>query len=145
MTTDARTALSTLVAASRSGTLDEICERLGVRILTCFGSATRSSEQPAGDLDVGVSFGRAHSKPLSGVSIECQLALWTELVELTGYENIDVVVLDLDNPVLRAEAFAGVGLFESAPGEFAETQIAALGECRDTAPLRKLSLELMAR
>jgi hypothetical protein len=73
------------------------------------------------------------------------LALWETLVDLSGCEQIDLVVLDVDNPVLRSEALVGVPLYESQDGEFAEAQIAVIGEVRDMAPFRRHSLELMAR
>jgi hypothetical protein len=37
-------------------------------------------------------------------------------VELTGYEGIDLVLIDVDNPVLRAEALTGVPPSSQFPG-----------------------------
>ena len=137
----ARSALATLVDATRDGRLDSLCERFEVRVMSAFGSATRPSPTEPNDLDVAVSFSRSLDAPIVGDRI----GLWTALVDLTGYEPIDIVVLDVDDPVLRAEALTGVPLYESIRGEFAEAQIAAVGERRDTAHLRRRNLELMAQ
>lgn len=67
-----------------------------------------------------------------------ELVLLDELVKLTGYDKIDLAVIDHASPVLRASALVGVALFEATPGRFAETQMEALAEYRDTAPLRRL-------
>lgn len=139
---DARAALAELVAASHDGRLDVICDQFGVLVMSAFGSATRPSLAEPNDLDVGVGFRREpHQKYGTGD----RLALWGALVDLTGYETIDVVVLDVDDPVLRAEALTGVALYESERGAFAEAQIAAVGERRDTAYMRRRNLELMTK
>lgn len=141
-----RDALARLEAATLDGSLDALCERFEVRLLCAFGSAARSGETAPKDLDIGVSFRRETNGPHAPqASLEARLALWEALVDLSGCEQIDLVVLDVDNPVLRSEALVGVPLYESVVGEFAEAQIAALGEVRDLAPFRRRSLELMAR
>ena len=141
-----RAALDRLVDATKDGSLDALCERFGVRLLSSFGSATRNGVMPPKDLDIGVSFRRetsgAHG-PQGGV--HARLQLWTALADLTECEQIDLVIIDVDNPVLRAEALTGIPLYERTSGEFAEAQIAAVGEARDMAPFRRRSLELMAR
>lgn len=140
-----RDALARLVAATLDGSLDALCERFEVRILCAFGSAARSGEAEPKDLDIGVSFRRETSGPHAPqASLEARLALWEALADLSGCEQIDLVVLDVDNPVLRSEALVGVPLYERQDGEFAEAQIAAVGEVRDLAPFRRRSLELMA-
>ena len=138
----ARTALANLLAAAHDGRLDQLCERFGVRVMSGFGSATRESLRAPNDLDVGVSFQRV---PFQANGPGDRVALWAALTELVDYERIDLVVLDIDDPVLRAEALTGVPLYESALGQYAEAQIAALGERRDTAHFRRRNLELMAQ
>jgi predicted nucleotidyltransferase len=139
---NARAALDEIVVAGEDGRLDEICERFGVLVMSAFGSAARESLAEPNDLDIGVGFRRQpHRKNGAGDRI----ALWTALVELTDYEGIDLVVLDVDDPVLRAEALTGKPLYESESGAYAEAQIAAVGERRDTAYMRRRNLELMAR
>lgn len=145
---DARSALGILIDATRDGRLDELCSRFEVRVMSAFGSATRAGlgEGPEPkDLDIAVSFQRQSQSASGQERLAVRIALWTALVDLTGYEGIDLVVIDVDNPVLRAEALTGVPLFESISGEYAEAQIAAMGECRDTAHLRRRNLELMAK
>lgn len=132
---DARRAVERLVAAAAGGEIDEICERHGVRLLGVFGSAAREGAPEAGDLDVAVSF---RGRP-------AELALLDDLTRLTGYDRIDLALLDGAGPVLRAEALVGVPLFEDEPGAYARTQMAALAERRDTAPLRRLQLDALAQ
>jgi predicted nucleotidyltransferase len=139
--TDPRLALAGLMDAARDGRLDVLCEKFSVRVMSAFGSAASESRVDPHDLDVGVSFRR---EPHARNGVGDRIALWTALVELTDYEGIDLVVLDVDNPVLRAEALTGVPLYEWRRGEFAEAQIAAVGERRDTAASRRRNLELMA-
>lgn len=128
------TALDRLRAAAEDGTLDAICERHDVRVLGVFGSVLRSTDPR--DLDIGVGFRAAGGDVLG---------LIDDLTELTGYDRLDVAVIDGADPVLRARALGGLGLYESARGVFATEQMAALAEERDTAWLRRLDLETLIR
>lgn len=129
-----RTALERLVAAAEDGTLDRICERHGVRVLGAFGSATSSAD--AHDLDLGVGF--LHER-------RDVLGLLDEMVQLTDYDGIDLAVVDGADPVLRARALSGIGLYEHVAGAYATEQMAAQAEARDTAWLRRLDLDELAR
>jgi predicted nucleotidyltransferase len=141
MLASARSALAVLVSASRDGRLDEICERFDVAVMSAFGSAIVDSSIEPNDLDVGVIFRRDAAPGTT----KRRLELWSALVDLVGYEAVDLVNLDVDNPVLRAEALTGMPLYEYVRGEYAEAQIAAVGERRDTAAMRRRNLELMAQ
>lgn len=134
MTGSAQAALEQLRAAASDGRLDELCQRRGVRVLAAFGSATTAHE--AADLDLGVGFlpGRQDI-----------LGLLDDLTVLTGFDHVDLAVLDGADPVLRARALSGIGLYEHEAGAFATEQMAALAEERDTAWLRRLDLEALAR
>lgn len=132
MAQDATTALDRLRSAAEDGTLDEICERHDVRVLGVFGSTLTSPD--ARDLDVGVGFRSAGGD---------LLGLVADLTELTGFDHLDVAVIDGADPVLRARALSGLGLYECAEGAFATDQMAALAEERDTAWLRRLDLDTL--
>ena len=134
MGSDATTALSRLRSAAEDGTIDDICDRHDVRVLGVFGSALTSPEPQ--DLDIGVGFLR----PGGDV-----LGLLDDLTQLTGFDRLDIAVIDEAGPVLRARALSGLGLYESAEGLFATEQMAALAEERDTAWLRRLDLETLGR
>jgi predicted nucleotidyltransferase len=136
-------AFERIVAAARDGRLDVICERFGVSVLTAFGSAIKASVRPPEDLDIGVMF--RWGPPPAVTTPPDRIGLWAALADLTGCDAIDLVVLDVDDPVLRAEALGGIGLYERTKSLFAEARLAALGERRDTAHLRRRNLELMAR
>jgi predicted nucleotidyltransferase len=138
---DPLTAVDRLVTASTDGTVGALVDRLGLRLLGVFGSAARQHRFPdpsapaPHDVDVMASFaGRPRL-----------LQLIDALVVLTGCDAIDVAVIDGADPVLRAEAMVGIGLYEREPGAYATTQMAAFAERRDTAHLRHLSLEALRR
>jgi len=134
MTVDARTGLERLRLALDGGSLDADLERLGVDVMGAFGSATRANGAAA-DLDLGVRF----SGPVR------LLELIDLLVATTGFDGVDVAVIDGEHPVLDAEALCGVPLYERDRGAYAEAQMAALGHRRDTARFRALDLERLAR
>jgi uncharacterized protein len=63
-------------------------------------------------------------------------ALLADLVDV-GFERVDLVNLDGDDPVLRFEAIGPNVLVYAAPGyDAAEAFVAALRQYDDTAPLR---------
>ncbi|HXH56364.1 hypothetical protein [Iamia sp.] len=134
MPVDARCALERLRRAIDSGELDVALDGLGIDVMGAFGSATRPDGEPA-DLDIGARFaGRPDL-----------LGLIDLLVATTGFDKIDVAVIEGEHPVLDAEALCGVPLYERTRGGFAEAQMAALGHRRDTARFRALDRERMAR
>jgi hypothetical protein len=47
--------------------------------------------------------------------------------------------------VMRAEALTGIGLYERRSGQFAEAQIAAVGERRDTDDRHRRTLATMSK
>lgn len=131
---DARSALTILMQAADEGSLDRIMERIGVRILGAFGSATLSGDHTPSDLDIGVQF-----KEELRV-----LELIDELTALTRYDRIDITIIDGDHPVSDAEAMVGIPLYEAEPGAYATLQMATLAHRRDTEWLRELDLQRMA-
>lgn len=129
--------MARLQAAAADGSLDELCRRHGVRVLTVFGSAARG-EPAARDLDIGVL-----SEP--GRRLDT-LGLLAELSDLTGVAEIDLVHLNPAPPLTRERALVGcLALFESAPGRYAAAQTAAIGQRIETDPWRRLDLALLAR
>lgn len=69
-----------------------------------FGSAQAGEIRAGGDVDIGVLF---ESPP----SLAEQLELLARLQEALGVEEIDLVVLNEANPILRFEAISGRPLF----------------------------------
>ncbi|MCB0899717.1 MAG: nucleotidyltransferase domain-containing protein [Actinobacteria bacterium] len=119
-----------------SAQLNVLCDEYGVILLTAFGSVLRPAAEPH-DLDLGVLFeyGEAHDA----------LGLRDNLVALTGYEGIDLVVLNGAGPVIRERALVGAKvLHEARKGVHANAAVAATMERMDTAWLRDLALEELA-
>lgn len=131
-------ALHRLLVAVGTGEIDELCDQNGIDLLGVFGSAFRrfrGSHAPMPrDLDVSVLF----------VGEQRPLDLLEQVIRMTGYDDVDLAVLNLAHPVLRAEGMVGIGLYERTQGLWATTQMAAFAERRDTAWLRRLDLEILA-
>jgi len=134
MGSDARQAMARLEAAAVNGTLERMLEPLEVDVLGAFGSVLDDGPTP-NDLDVGARF---KGEPRL-------LELIDALTELTGYDSIDVAIITGDHPVLDANALTGIPLYEREKGQYAEAQMAALAHRRDTAWLRALDLDELAR
>lgn len=128
--------LARLRRAARSGTLDALCARYGVQVLTVFGSAARGAAKPR-DLDIGILF-EMSARP-------DPLALIAELTSETD-ADVDVVTLNAAGALLRERALVGsIALFESTPGAWSRAATAAACERMDTDWMRRLDLELLAR
>jgi predicted nucleotidyltransferase len=131
-------ALDRLLGATERGEVDALGERHGIELLGVFGSAVRRLHDPDAppprDLDLAVRLGAESDL----------LALIADLVDLAGYDGVDVAVLNGAESVLRSEALSGIGLYERETGAWATAQMAALAERRDTAHLRRLDLEALA-
>lgn len=132
----AQAAASRLRASAADGRLDEVCQRQTVRVLGVLGSAARPTSKEPKDLDIAVGFLEPDRSMV--------LTLLTELTELIAYDNVDLVLIDGAEPLLRARAFAGVGLYEHTQGAWATEQMAAHAEARDTAWMRRLDLKALA-
>jgi predicted nucleotidyltransferase len=97
-----------------------------------FGSQARGTASGRSDVDLAVD-------PVDGLGSEARarkLDMLTDLVG-AGFENVDLVVIDRDDPVLRFEAIGPNVLVYAAPGyDPAEEFVQALRQYDDTAPLR---------
>lgn len=132
--TTATEAAQRLVGAAADGSLDELCRTQRVRLLGLFGSAARGAPPATSDLDVAAEW----------LTDGDALGLVDALIALTGFDQVDLAVLNGAGPTLRARALAGMGLYENERGAYAVAQMAALAEWRDTARLRRLDLRRMA-
>ena len=132
----ARDALGVLRQAAEDGRLDALCARHGVRLLTVFGSAIDPSAPEPGDLDVAVLF-RDDSPDV--------VAFLMALVDLTGYEHVDVMDLRRAGPVARAAGLERCEpLFEDTEYLFTHEQLRAIQDRMDTAWLREIELRRLA-
>jgi predicted nucleotidyltransferase len=78
-----------------------------------FGSSQDGYVGPGSDIDIAVLF---ESPP----SLDVQIALLAELQDTLQFEDIDLVVLNGANPILRFEAISGRPLFCRDLGHRAE-------------------------
>ncbi|MBA3278923.1 MAG: nucleotidyltransferase domain-containing protein [Geodermatophilaceae bacterium] len=130
-------ALLRIRAAAQNGELDVVCTRLGIRVLTVFGSAVRGATSPR-DLDIAVLYQPGGTPD--------DLRTLEQLSDLAGTDQIDLLVLDRATPTARRNAVVpALPLFESEPGAFASFQMAAIGEYLETDWLRALDLDLLRR
>ncbi len=131
-----REGLDRLRTAARSGELRTLCQQRHINLLTVFGSTGRGEPDPH-DLDIGVQTEHGADLDLFGFV--------TEVIDLVGLEQVDVVHLNAAGPLLRERALVGsIILHESEPGTWARASTAAVMERLDTDWLRRLSLELLA-
>jgi hypothetical protein len=132
------TALDQLRRAAESGELDAFCAGHGLRLLVAFGSATDAARAAqARDLDLAMAFADAGGDV---VALVADLVAWLRL------DAIDLLELDRAGVVARDQALSwGLPLYESERDLFARAQMAAATERMDTAWLRRLRLERLAR
>lgn len=131
-------ALERLREAAATGALDRFCQDRGIGLLVVFGSVVADERvEPPGDLDVAVRFDPPPGDLIAAVN---------DLIDLTGFSEVDVMDLGRAGVVARAQALGpeSLPLFESRAGGFALAQMGALTEAMETAPLRRLDLELLA-
>ena len=134
--TDARVALNSLRA--RNDDVAKICRNRGVVLMTAFGSAVEPTGNPH-DLDLAVLFDRALPEP-------DVLGLLDDLIRVSEFQDVDLMVLNNAGPVARERALVGsVRLFDAAPGILTREQLAAILERMDTQWLRDLAIAGMAR
>ena len=72
------------------------------------------------------------------------MAVLGALIDLVACDCVDVAAVDGAEPLLRARAFSGIGLYEHERGLWATEQMTALAEARDTAWLQRLDVEALA-
>lgn len=129
-------ALERLTRAAEDGRLEAVCRRLDVVLLTVFGSAVRDPGS-ARDLDVAALFGHR--------AVMAPLELVNALVDLTGTDDVDLLVLDDADPVARFNATSrGRPLYQDAPLRWGTTQMGYATMLFDTEHLRRVELERLA-
>lgn len=132
-----REALGQLRQERDQGTLVQFCSDHGIDLLVAFGSAVDPvPSAPPRDLDLAVYL--APGRHL--------LDVIQALSARTGLAQLDVLDLARAGSVARVEALGqGELLAEQTPGVFAEAQIHAVLEHADTAWIRDLQLQALAR
>ena len=102
-----------------------------------FGSHARGDARARSDIDLAVD----PVDPASPAARQRKLDMLTDLVA-AGFEDVDLVILDRDDPVLRFEALKQNVVVYAAPGyDAAEAFVQALRHYDDTARLRAMQRE----
>ncbi len=105
-----------------------------------FGSHARDAATARSDVDLAVDPSEADGAQTGALRAR-KLDMLADLVE-AGFEDVDLVILNGDDPVLRFEAIGPNVLVYAAPGYDAEAAFArALRAHDDTAPLRAIMRE----
>ncbi len=128
--------LTSLLEAADDGRLDALCVALQIDLLVAFGSAVEPRDGvPPRDLDLAVRF-RGDGDLVAAV---------TQLISLSGCDDVDVMDLAAAGIVARAAAFERpLPLYERQAGEFTRASMAALVAAADTAWIRQLQLDRLA-
>lgn len=129
-------AVRRLRQAHVDGSLDALCRRHDVEVLTLHGSVARDEPDPR-DVDLAVRFQDGQGDLVSFL---------VDLVELMGTDAVDLMDLRHAGVTARARGLAhgAKPLFESGRGAFARAQMAAMALEMDFAPLRQAQLRHLA-
>lgn len=129
-------AVRELRAAVDDGRLRAVCLRHGIDLLVWHGSSRKDPDR-AGDVDLAYL-------PVYGQDPD-HLAVVNDLLDLLG-DTIDVLPIHRADPVAAWAALGrGERLVELTEHRFAEAQMRAFGEYRDTQRYRDLALSLVGR
>lgn len=134
-----REALERLHSAVESGDVERLCSRYELDLLVVHGSAVEQDPlRPPADLDLAC---RHHHGTTPDV-----IGLINDLIELTGFDGIDLLILNSAGVVATARALGPQSevLHEAEAGLFTLAQMAALTTEMETRHLRLLDLKLMA-
>lgn len=137
--TTPREALGQLESAVESGEIEQLCSRHGLDLLVVHGSVVDEAPlRPPEDLDIACRY-------VPGSELDV-IGLINDLMDLTGFDGIDLLVLNAAGVVASARALGpqSVLLYEAEPSLFTLAQIAALTTEMETKHLRLLDLKLMA-
>jgi uncharacterized protein len=112
-----------------------------LRLAVLFGSQATGKAHAESDFDIGIL-------PLGEITLHQELALASDLSQVTGTE-VDIVRLDGDDPLLGGEvAQTGICIFQHAEGEFAAYRARAMSTWIDfdetMAPHRKRLIQRLA-
>lgn len=130
-----RESLEVLNEAVSDGRLEHLCDRQRVDLVVLFGSAVDAGDPR--DIDVALAFGRDSERDF--------LATLVELQALVPGDHLDVMNLDMAEPVGRYEAMTGGRpLFARTAADFWERQIFAINHYIETQPMRDALLRSLA-
>lgn len=129
--------------------LEQICQRLCIAVLYCFGSRADSVRDwldekllklvPNGsDIDIGV-----RTSPGRSFSIDEKVKIAEELEDFLGCGPVELVFLSEADPFLAAEIIRGERLFAQDEHEGDEYDLYVLRRAGDLAPLERERMALV--
>lgn len=104
---------------------EDVAARHGIVLLLQFGSTVTGKTHPKSDLDLAVLLGRA------SVSLKEQLALQAELERLHPGRPLDLVFLDLADPLLLKKVTEACRLLHGSLRKLHELKILAFKRYQD--------------
>jgi predicted nucleotidyltransferase len=104
---------------------EEVAGRHGIVLLLQFGSTVTGTTHPESDLDLAVLLGRA------SISLEEQMALQAELEALHPGSPLDLVFLDVADPLLLKKVTEACRLLFGSPRKLHELKILAFKRYQD--------------
>ncbi len=109
-----------------------LIEEYGIKLIYVFGSYAKGESGPQSDLDIGVYLGRKENGFL-------KLALLDRLVDIFHREDIDLVILDTADEVLKFQVIKyGKPVYEESVSTRVLFEADTLSRYMDTAYFRKM-------
>ncbi|MEG6570494.1 hypothetical protein EDC21_1232 [Thermohydrogenium kirishiense] len=117
--------------------LDELRKNYDIKLIYVFGSYAKGNNTKNSDLDIAVLFG-------DGYDYMDKLNLIGDLISIFKRDDIDLVVLNTANPVLRHQIIKfGKLIFEENEDIKVEFEVKTLREYMDMEPFRRTQMEFV--
>jgi len=122
------------VISSKLEKLKDLAKTYDLLFMVLFGSQSVGEVHPKSDIDIGIMFSE------SKYTMDKEIGIGVEIMDLFQTSNVDVVVLDFAEPLLLKEVAAfGIPLYERRRGLFDEYQLLFIKKFFDNAKFRRLA------
>ncbi|MBT1279621.1 nucleotidyltransferase domain-containing protein [Thermoanaerobacter sp. CM-CNRG TB177] len=112
--------------------LKEFVNKYNISLILIFGSYAKGRARESSDLDIGIKFDK-------NIDMNLYSSILRELVEIFNREDIDVVVLNYADPLLRFEIIASCKVLYQAYSEaYIDFYLYSVKSYDDVKKLRKL-------
>ncbi|HAA63994.1 MAG: DNA polymerase, beta domain protein region [Caldanaerobacter subterraneus] len=112
--------------------LKEFVNKYNISLILIFGSYAKGRARESSDLDIGIKFDK-------NIDMNLYSSILRELVEIFNREDIDVVVLNYTDPLLRFEIISSCKvLYQAYSGAYIDFYLYSVKSYDDVKKLRKL-------